>query len=372
MASATVYSEVAFEAKLQDRSMPEFKFSYCAPLDGLRALAVLFVMGYHHYLRFLPGGNVGVDVFFVLSGFLITSLLITEWATTSHISLRKFYGRRALRLLPALLALLSVTEGFALLRMHSWAVQKAVLGALLYSANWMRVIDITSMGPLPHTWSLSVEEQFYLLWPPLLIILIRRLRAQRTFLVLLLMISMVASYRAILWHGEGSWHRIYNGTDTRFDELLMGCAAAFMLQNAWSRKYGFRESLKYLSFPSALFIAALTFQPMSHRIMCLYGWVLIELSAVIIICWLVLNPEGRFQRILARQPLLWMGRISYGLYLWHFPIFAKLEQLQLPGVPKTMLMFACTFAVAAFSYYFIEKPFLRLKFHLRPVSCCAG
>src|SRR5438045_1378006 len=205
MASASVYTDVVFETKLQERTVAQLKFGYSASLDGLRALAVLVVMGYHHYLQLLPGGNVGVDVFFVLSGFLITSLLIREWNDTARISLRNFYGRRALRLLPALLGLLSVTEVFALFRLHNdlfWSVQKAIVGALFYAANWMRVVDINSMGPLPHTWSLSVEEQFYVFWPPILIILLRHLRRREILIVLFVASTFIAFHRMILWTGE--------------------------------------------------------------------------------------------------------------------------------------------------------------------------
>src|SRR5206468_9556035 len=141
---------------------------------------------------------------------------------------------------------------------------------------------------------------------------------------------------------------IYNGTDTRFDELLTGCLAAFIF-NAAAGNRVWREILRYGSFPSAIFLGILTIRPMSHRSMCMYGWVLIELSAAMIICGLVSNPTGRCQRILALRPLLWVGQISYGVYLWHFPIFTKLEQLHLPDATKTFVMLASTFAVAALS-----------------------
>jgi peptidoglycan/LPS O-acetylase OafA/YrhL len=369
MASAPVYTDVILETKVEERAVPQRIFGHIASLDGLRALAVLVVMGYHHYLHFLPGGNVGVDVFFVLSGFLITSLLLGEWNNASRISLRSFYGRRALRLLPALLGLLSVTEMFALLRLHNdffWSVQKAIAGALFYAANWMRVIDINSMGPLPHTWSLSVEEQFYVFWPPILIMLLCHLRRREIFIALLLASTFVAVHRMILWTGEGSWHRIYNGTDTRFDELLTGCLVAFIFNAVGGGNRVLRQVLRYGCFPSAIFLGILTIRPMSHHSMCLYGWVLIELAAAIIICGLVSNPTGRCQRILATQPLVWVGQISYGLYLWHFPIFTKLEQLHLPDVTKTFVMFGSAFAVAALSYHFVEKPFLRLKSRFQP------
>lgn len=372
MASAPVYTDVVFQPEVKIRAEREFRLGYRPSLDGLRAFAVLTVMA-NHYSHFFRGGQVGVDVFFVLSGFLITSLLLEEWTRTSGISLRNFYSRRALRLFPALLALLSVAEGFALLRLRGayfWTVQRSILGALFYAANWMRIVDISSMGPIPHTWSLSVEEQFYLIWPPLLLLLLPRLRKVHIAIALVLMSCLVAVHRFTLWTGEGSWERIYNGTDTRFDELLVGCLASFLFAVGAFRSRFSREFLRFASLPSALFVASLPFRPMSHAAMVTYGWALIELSVAILLCWLVSSARNFFHRILELPPLVYTGQISYGLYLWHVPLFSKIGGSHLPSVLKTCLMFTATFAVAGISHRFIEKPFLRLKSRMSPLAQC--
>jgi len=369
MASTSVCTGVVLESEVEVSSVPEFQFGYTPSLDGLRALAVLAVMAYHRYANFFGGGQVGVDVFFVLSGFLITGLLLREWTFTSRIDLRRFYYRRALRLLPALLAVLSVSEGFALLHLHSNyfpVFQKSILAALFYSANWMRVVDKSSMGALSHTWSLSVEEQFYFLWPPTLLLLLARFRRARIFPFVVLAILFICFHRSNLWSGENSWHRIYNGTDTRLDELLTGCAAALALSLGWLRKRATLRIMRPLAPMSALFLGILVFQPISHRLMCSVGWVLIEGAAAIVICWLVTCPHGLSHRILENRVLVWVGKISYGLYLWHFPIFSKLEGTKLPDGVKTCVMFTVAFGVSALSYYFLEMPFLRLKSRMAP------
>src|SRR5262249_40120198 len=195
MATAQLYREIVQGSELESRAKAKPELGYKPSLDGVRAFAVLVVMAWHADIRLFRGGNVGVDVFFVLSGFLITTLLIEEWNRSFQINLKYFYARRALRLLPALLGLLIFLEAVALIRLHGsyfWTVQKSIVAALFYCANWMRVADNASMGPIPHTWSLSVEEQFYFLWPPILLLLLPRVRKNHIIILLLLIISLVA------------------------------------------------------------------------------------------------------------------------------------------------------------------------------------
>jgi peptidoglycan/LPS O-acetylase OafA/YrhL len=375
MASALVCTEVVPQSKVDISSAPAFQFEYTPSLDGLRALAVLAVMAYHRYTSLFGGGQVGVDVFFVLSGFLITGLLLKEWTLASSIDLKSFYCRRALRLLPALLAVLSLSEAYACFypyTMSFWTLQKSIVAALLYSANWMRVVDKSSMGALSHTWSLSVEEQFYFLWPPILLMLLARLRKAAIVPVLVVAILLVGFHRFTLWSGENSWHRIYNGTDTRLDELLAGCAAAFALNLGWLRNRTALRTMRCLAPISALFLGGLVVKPMSHHVMCLAGWIGIEIAGGVVICWLVTCSKGFAHRILESQPLVWIGKISYGLYLWHFPIFWKLEGMNIPNGLKSCLMFTTAFAVAALSYHFVERPFLRLKSRMTPRSTCVS
>ena len=345
------------------------RLGYRPCLDGLRAFAVLMVMGHHAYLKGFDGGQIGVDLFFVLSGFLITNILIQEWDQTSRVQLKYFYGRRALRLLPALFSLLFVSEVFALVRLRGpyfWLVQKAIVAAACYVANWMRVHNIESMGPLAHTWSLSVEEQFYFLWPPLLVFMLPRLKKKYILGVVILLLAFVAICRAHLWMGEASWDRIYNGTDTRFDELLSGSAAAFVFAFGWLQNPPLRALMRWTLIPSALFIAALVIWPMSDPSMVRYGWLLIEMAVVIIISWLVSNSGSPFHRVLEFPAIVWIGKISYGLYLWHAPIFSQAGGLPFPWVLRILVMFTVTFTVAALCFRWIETPFLKLKSRIGP------
>jgi len=369
MATAELCPHIVFEKQqLESRAKPRFELGYKRSLDGVRAFAVLVVMARHGDLRFFGGGQVGVDVFFVLSGFLITTLLIEEWNRTSRISLRNFYIRRALRLLPALLGVLIFSEVFALLQLHGsyfLLVQKAILGALFYCANWMRVFDIKSMGPIPHMWSLSLEEQFYFLWPPILLCLLPRFRKTHILTLLLLIITVVAVHRSVLWTGEGSYERIYNGTDSRIDELLCGCMAALLMSVEWFRNRVFTK-IRYACLPSAILLVGFLPRPMSHRAMSMYGWVIVEFAVAILLCWIVSREAGLIPKALSLQPVVWIGQISYGLYLWHVPIFSKIGGLNLPNAVKTIMMWTLSFAAAEFSHRFIEKPFLNLKSRMRP------
>ena len=157
-------------------SVAGFRLGYRPSLDGLRGVAVLVVMAHHAYVPFFRGGGVGVDIFFVLSGFLITSLLLEEWRRTQDISLRGFYIRRGLRLLPALFMLLLVLQAYALLRMRGdafWEMEKAIGAVLGYFGNWVAALGLYDMRVLSHTWSLSIEEQFYFLWPIILLLMLR-------------------------------------------------------------------------------------------------------------------------------------------------------------------------------------------------------
>src|ERR1700732_2735956 len=200
-------------------------FGYEPALDGIRAIAVLMVMMGH--LNLVYAGGLGVDIFFVLSGYLITAILIAEFAANGRISLKKFYARRALRILPAVILLLVVLNVFAAVSQSGEQAAKFrwdSLGALFYIANWLRAFG-RDLGIIGHLWSLSIEEQFYFFWPiTLAFLLSRKLSANQILLIIALAVTFVNLDRVYLYQGLQSFNRIYNGLDSRADALLVGCA----------------------------------------------------------------------------------------------------------------------------------------------------
>jgi peptidoglycan/LPS O-acetylase OafA/YrhL len=350
------------------RAIASRRLGYRPALDGIRGIAILVVMAHHAYLPFAKGGQTGVDIFFVLSGFLITILLLEEWNLKAAISLKRFYFRRALRLLPALLAFLVVVEGYSLFRLHGeyfWKVQKAVLAIVFYCSNWMRVFNLDSMGPLAHTWSLSVEEQFYLLWPPLLLFFLARIRKKQIVVFLAFAVMAVVLHRYLLWSREGSWERIYNGTDTHLDGLLIGCIAAFLFASGSLKNKHLQQSIKYLCLPAILFLAVVIVKPLPKPVMCTYGWTTIQIAILVLLLRPLMSDKGLLREALEFRPLVWVGRISYGLYLWHLPIFSHLGTLKVQTSVRIVVMFMAAIAVTTLSYYLVERPFLKFKSRLR-------
>jgi peptidoglycan/LPS O-acetylase OafA/YrhL len=347
-----------------------FELGYSRALDGIRGVAILAVMAFNGHLQWAQGGYLGVDIFFVLSGFLITSLLLQEQRQSARISLQNFYYRRALRLLPGLFALMLFVSVYAALlqskekAMTTW---KGVLYTFFYVANWAQIGEGASgIGALSHAWSLSVEEQFYILWPLLLLLLLRSgLRRGWIVAFLLFCISASILWSARLWF-EGAPHlRMYFGSDTRAHELLIGCLAALLVHwGVIGQGKASRQALRWISVVSLAAIAyALTSLSVKSGFLYCGGFALIALATAAIIVNLLLFPS-QLTRAFEFSPLVWTGKISYGLYLWHFPVFEATRQLlegRLPPALYEVLRFATVFMVAAASYYVIEKPFLKRK-----------
>jgi peptidoglycan/LPS O-acetylase OafA/YrhL len=342
-----------------------FRLGYRPALDGVRAFAVLIVMAHHADVPFFKGGSFGVDIFFVLSGFLITSLLLQEWNQTSAISFRKFYLRRALRLLPALFVFLLSIEAFSLVELRGnrlWEIQKAILAVLFYVSNWFTIHRPYGLGPLSHAWSLSVEEQFYFLWPPALFTLLYfRPRMSRMVAVIACLCVVFAIHRAQLWTGPALEWRIYYGLDTRIDQLLAGCALAAAFSAGWGRLRPLRQVVRYSYLPCLVFIFYLVARPFPYRILFTIGWPVLELSLAIVIFRLIAWDHTILHQLLAFPPVVWIGRLSYGLYLWHFPIIEKAGAWTALGRLRIPVAFLLTFGVATLSFYLVEQPFLRLK-----------
>jgi peptidoglycan/LPS O-acetylase OafA/YrhL len=339
--------------------------SYRPGLDGLRALAVIAVFVFHSRIDWLPGGFLGVDLFFVLSGFLITSLLLVEWEARNRIDLRRFWLRRARRLLPALvvvvLASLVLSAIFA--RQDLAHTRSDVLGSLLYFQNWHLIIAnhsyVNLMGNpslLQHVWSLAVEEQFYVIWPLLLVpglVLVGRKRLP------MLVIAGIAASAALMWilykpYGDPS--RVYYGTDTRAFLLLMGILLALV----WPAIERLRRALPLLELLgiAALVGTVLLFRQMQDFDPTLYrGGDLAAAFCFVVLIAAVAHPKTGIGQALGVAPLRWIGERSYGIYLWHWPIILLVAGVNVRSSPGVVVAEAAVvLAAAALSYRYIEEP----------------
>lgn len=352
--------------------VPDFNFKHLPFLDGLRGVAVLAVMAVNAHLPHASGWYIGVDIFFVLSGFLITSLLLCEWKETGNIRIKFFYARRVLRLFPALMVLLVALCTYAFFfQAHKGAVvtYRASFFTFFYVANWVEAFGPGGvMGALAHTWSLSVEEQFYLLWPLALFAIVQFHFSKRTVIVILAAsILLSALWRALLWNGGAEWIRVYCGLDTRADALLAGCLACVLLASGSFRSSRWHALYVWGAGVSiALLISIGTVARYESGYM--YSGVLtvVAVATSILIISMVRLPEGAIAKALSWPVLCWVGQISYGIYLWHVPVFEILdmnmfEPHHVPAIFIHLLRFLVSIAVAAGSYYFLEKPFLKLK-----------
>jgi peptidoglycan/LPS O-acetylase OafA/YrhL len=312
----------------------------------------------HAGVRAIGGGNFGVDIFFVLSGFLITGTLIEEWRRDECIRLKNFYWRRAARLFPALFLMLVLWTLYVLCFDREVGIFFAVY-VLFYVANWVRAYHFAGDPGLGHTWSLSIEEQFYLVWPPVLVWLLKSGRSRVfAFLFLAAGIIAVALWRAYLWQQGADIERLYNGTDARADALLVGCALAFVVYCGFTRPWN-----RWLAAPCLLGLLYVIVFDLPKRFWLRDGGAtLVAITAAGLILSVVGPGRGGLVRkILESPPLTWAGRISYGLYLWHLPVFYIIGRRQ-PAWPLfylVILKMAATFVVAVPSYHFLEQPIQR-------------
>ena len=342
------------------------KLSYSPGLDGLRGFAILGVMIFHARYPFLEGGFIGVDIFFVLSGFLITYLLVSEFDQYGSVSLRNFYMRRLLRLGPALLALLFA---FCLASFLFLSSQKATsnyidsLISLAYLSNWARAFSIHPPDLLGHTWSLSIEEQFYIIWPIILLTMLR-LSKNRSQVVILAAITAISSWivRVYLLSNGATPERLYNGLDTRADALMVGCTIGVAMSSGLLMK-NHRETLsKIFIFMAPISVACLLGRWRSP-VMYQFGFFTIDIMATILVIDVLINPRSLIRKLLGMRWLVWVGRISYSLYLWHYPIYRALFAFKFSSLAVLTWGSLATFLVASMSHYFMEKPLLKLKIY---------
>jgi peptidoglycan/LPS O-acetylase OafA/YrhL len=347
------------------------RFEYVPALDGLRALAVVAVLLYHSGQPWARGGYLGVDAFFVLSGFLITSLLVSEWNRAGTICLRAFWLRRARRLLPALgLVMLGValyaaafagTDELARIRADG-------LATVGYVANWRFVFSgqsyfdqFSQPSPLRHMWSLAIEEQFYLVWPLVVLGVLWWRRSLRVLFAITVTGAIgSAALMAILFDGHRDPSRVYYGTDTRAQAVLVGAAAGiFLLGRPAIRDVRARVLLQGAGICGAVFTLWLWWSASEASGAMYRGGFFAAALAVVAVIALVSDPTpSLLGRLLSWRPLRWVGAISYGLYLWHWPLYLTLTpgRVGLTGAPLLVIRLVVTCAFAAASYYAIEMP----------------
>ena len=356
--------------------MAQAKGRYVPALDGLRALAVLVVIAYHMHLGWAPGGLLGVTMFFVLSGYLITGLLLKEYDDSGTISLANFWLRRVRRIIPAVVfavlgtALLCTIFNHALLT----KMRPDVLPTLFFFNNWWQIFHnvsyfeaLGSPSPLTHYWSLSIEEQFYLIWPVALLICmkagVKRTTMQKGIIVL---IVLSALEMILLFDPHADPSRVYYGTDTRAFSLLIGALLAFIWPHQkLTVRAGNRMTptgrlvfniVGVLAVVGLLVMVVVTngFEPFIYR----GGLLLCSLLTAIAIAVLV-HPISWISKVFELPPFVWIGKWSYSMYLWHFPIILLLTPANMQGGTPwwlCLIELALVIGISAFSYFFVENP----------------
>lgn len=331
--------------------------------DGLRALAVLVVFVHHLDPEQLPGGFLGVTLFFSLSGFLITHLLLSEHARYGAINLRRFYARRLLRLMPALVAMVAVTLAASVFVGNGETLSDA-WPALLYLSDIVFPYRDSWGGIYGHTWSLSVEEQFYLIWPALLVVSLARAWRLPVMVVWATGACVAATVLTTLDPVEQTLVNVYRLPYTHLPIMFCGILLAIAVHRGLGERT--RRVLSHrLVGVAVLVIFAVSCWLVSELSIALYrgGWLAAGAIMTCLVGNLVVQPHGRLAELLSLRPVVWLGQRSYGFYLWHYPVILLIKPL-LEGSPYVLVGGCClalTLVLTETSWRVVEQPFLKLK-----------
>jgi peptidoglycan/LPS O-acetylase OafA/YrhL len=352
------------------------RLGHVPALDGLRGYAVIVVMLSHLNILIprqditgiglidspMEGGYLGVDIFFVLSGFLITALLLREEDRTGTVSFGRFYARRALRLLPALYLLLLAHAFYTVATDLAWGAEGAsIRAAVLYYSNWLVVYDLGSIAlGTNHLWSLAVEEQFYLIWPAVLVGVNRIFRPWQVPILISAGIVVVAVHRTHLWDAGDTWLELIVRTDTRADALLMGALLAVLWVHRWTPTGRLARRLAWVGIVGLVayqvsFVASDAF---ANR----WGPTVFAAAVALVILGL-LDDAWPATRVFALRGPRAVGRISYGLYLWHFPVYHAVIRYgwEWPEGVRVVVAIGLAFGFALVSWYGLEQPLQRYR-----------
>ncbi|MEQ1787503.1 MAG: acyltransferase [Acidimicrobiales bacterium] len=335
-------------------------------LDGVRGLAVLLVVGVHapavlaaDHRQPLPGGFLGVDLFFVLSGFLITSLLLEEREETGRASVGRFYLRRAARLLPALALLLAAHWWWSQLPsvgIPAGEERRSLLWVVTYVGNWIFWADDGFLVPgLGHLWSLAIEEQFYLVWPAVLLVAVARGR-RATSLVIAAGIAIAIVVRVWLWRGGHHWSQVYTRTDARLDALLIGAGVALAARRGapWFAQLARTPGTGVVG-AAVVGIAVLTLHE-SSSLLFYGGFTVVAVGAALLVIG-ALDEHSTVGRLLAGRAITTVGQVSYGVYLWHLPILVAVQHQwpHWPLVVRATVAVGATVVITAASHLLVER-----------------
>ncbi|RAI80940.1 acyltransferase [Macrococcoides caseolyticum subsp. hominis] len=344
---------------------------YLPGLDGIRAIAVIAIIIFHLNPKWLPGGFLGVDTFFVISGYLIAMLLINEYEKTGTINILQFWIRRMKRLFPPVLFMILIVIQYIIFFDQSllYQLKKDVIAALLYISNWWYIFDGLSYfesfeaRPLEHLWSLAIEEQFYLLFPLILILMLNKWSKKNILLLFFVVSILSAILMSTLYDPAANVSRIYFGTDTRLQTLLLGVMCAFI----WPAFKLKRDAprilvviIDFLGFIGLIVLMYSIYKLSEHSAFLFNGGFYVLGIFTVLIIMAAVHPSSIMSRLLGIKPLTVIGKYSYSLYLWHYPVIVLMQKHFVQGQVPIYIHISSvilTIVLAVFSYKLIERPY---------------